>query len=83
MDDTQAELPEETIRDPVEKEAGSVSYGSERNGEESDQDRKKEEVEVEVLQVESQQKELPEIVSSDDGEKQNEDKGGETGNLLS
>lgn len=82
MEDTQGELPEETIKDPVEKDTikDRESDGSESKGEEADPERKKEEVEVEVLQAERQPKELHEEVSSEDREKQNE---GETGNLLS
>jgi hypothetical protein len=80
MEDTQGELPEETIKDPVEKETVKDSDGSESSGEVTDLDRRKEEVEVEVLQAERQQKELQEEVFSEDREKQNE---GEPGNFLS
>lgn len=76
MEDTQGELPEENIKDPVEKEAGKESDGSESSGEEIDLERRKEEVEVEVLQAERK----PQEVSSEDREKQNE---AETGNLFS
>jgi hypothetical protein len=80
MEDTQGELPGETIKDPVEKGTVKDSDGSESSGEETDPDRRREEVEVEVLQAERQPKELQEEVSSEDREKQNE---GETGNFLS
>lgn len=78
MEDTQVELPEETTKDPVEKDTikGREGEGGESNGEEADPERKKEEVEVEVLRAERQPKELQEEVSSEDREKQNE---GETG----
>ncbi|KAF3332283.1 putative methyltransferase PMT24 [Carex littledalei] len=74
MEDTQVELPEETIKDTVEKDTikDREGEGSESNGEEADPERKKEEVEVEVLQAERQPKELQEEVSSEDREKQNE-----------
>ncbi|KAJ4775298.1 S-adenosyl-L-methionine-dependent methyltransferases superfamily protein [Rhynchospora pubera] len=79
MEDTQGELPEETIKQ-VEQEMvkDPVSDGG---GEEIDPERKKEEVEVEVLQADRHPKELQdEVASEEEQEKQNEGlgKGAET-----